>query len=398
MRAILLVACAVLALGMLFHATRAASDDDALDRALENLETARSSDNIDSMCKAVSALASVQDSKVDRALRDIAVGRYPDRVCAAAARSLGLRGGRGSLTFLMRLVKPFRDRPYAMIGVIEGIGAFRSPRSVDTLYEEAQRFMLTQEKVSLAAIDALGRIRTKHAIERLISLLLQTERRVGYGPDRPQYLGPTSSETVEQLATYKAPIVAGLQRLTGEGLVVVDDWNGWWRNVRSSFRLPPAPPDPNRRLGYRDDKLRFEAMRPTAAWRWTDHPEPGMMLTCERLEAGEKQAWLSVHMHSTLEKDPISVPGMLEAQRKGLRTRFTAVHQEDWDGTGRCAGRKASLQRVDGVLDGVESRLAQAVLLYKSRMYVIRWVVTEKAKREIGEETTRFVESIRLLK
>jgi hypothetical protein len=391
-------AMATLFLALTSHPPTARGDEtDAFETALARLEAAQDGSSVSAICEAVRDLAGIDHRKVDDVLRRIASGAREDKVCAEAARALGMRGNRRQLSFLLRLLDAHEDRPYALIGVLEGIGAFRSVRAADPLYDVARSNMMTQERVAKAAIEALGAIHHRKAVDLLVKLLAQTELRQGYGPDGMTPTGPISSEAQTKVAAYQEPIRVALHRLTGIELMSVEDWTSWWRSEKRRFRLPPAPPDPNRRLGLRDEKRWFEIMRPSIAWRWLDDPEPGFQRTCARKEEGRTVAWVSVHAHSTKEEDPITVASMLRAQQDDLERRFATIREKDWGSEGEFAGEKATIQHVRGHFTGEETRLTQAVFKHGYRMFVVRWAVVERAERRIGEETKRMVDSLRLL-
>jgi len=232
----------------------------------------------------------------------------------------------------------------------------------------------------------------------MISILVQTRKSRGWGVDGMTPSGPTSSQDATRLASYRPLAIACLQRLTGVGLESIDDWVSWWRGEKRRFKCPKAPPNPNRRLLYRNEDGRFEIMRPGPNWRWAENAENGFDSTCRRRENERDMAWVSIHVHSIRKEDPVSLAGMLDVQKTAIRQTVATIRECEWNGQIQFAGIRAVRQEAAGIVGGATGRLTQAVFQVKEMMYVVRWVVGSDASEDVVKETDRMVASFKLIK
>jgi hypothetical protein len=389
-----------LACGLLLASAGRANPD--ADEALRRLANARESGNVAAICRAVHAMGDVEDAKIQKQLRKIASRDRDDRVVAAAARELGEDRQKKDLRLLTRLVKSYRKRPRALEGVLEALGQYGSPRSVDLLYDQIRYFMSRHKGATLAAIEALGRVRTREAVERLIDAMNLTQPRMGMGAQGKDVdgfgslPGITSDDTVASLSAYRPDIARSLRRLTGEPLESPEDWREWWLGVRKTFRPPEPEDEGNLQLAFRDGRARYAIRRPSGKWRWVEKTEDGFDRTAERRVDGRRVAWLSIHVHAVEEAEPSTVKGLLEEQEDRLKDAYR-IYRATWNEPARLGGKAASGQTVECEIDDRQCRLAQAAIKHRGRLYLVRWAMTEGAGYEEREELEKFVESFELL-
>lgn len=168
-------------------------------------------------------------------------------VRAESVRVLGLMGCRNVVEALTARLLERDMEPELYIAYIVAIGNLADPAAVEAL---ALDFCLGFERkpdveAAGARLDALGKIRSRHAVEALIRIMNDLDamekdlRENDGGVEAKDGEVDAKDERldVEDIALLKVDCFHSLEALTGEALDGIDAWNDWWGNRGDDYKL-----------------------------------------------------------------------------------------------------------------------------------------------------------------
>ena len=395
----------LLVLAILLPGAAGLAADDEVKESIEAFKKAMKSKEERDRIRAINQLATINDKKVSKELKNVVRGDRSERVSAAAAQAIGKLGNDKDLAFLTGSIRSLKKRPLVLAGVCDAIGDFRNPKTADPLFDVARSWMSKHKYPAMAAIRSLGDCPSRKAIENLIDLFELTFPRSAPGhSDGTTYYPPAgvSDETQARMSDYRPYVVKSLQKLTGEQITDLDIWKEWWEDNGKTFNPGEVQDDPNSMLRFVDDEFRYQISRPNEEWKWIDKPESGFTRTAE-LGGDSVVGRVSILTYSVWSRTPSSMPEMATKQKKLLKKEFAFVKEQKWDVTLKMGktdeqeGADAIRQTIAGVWDDVNARLIQTIFVHRGIMYVIRVTQLPGLSHSGIKDTEKFVESFKFL-
>ena len=187
---------------------------------------------------AISALGEVKHSKILKELikyvtsnnatvRKIAidcVGEYKNDKTAA-----------GTLLDLISLYKKEKDVIVAVLDALGKVAYEPSAAAINRLIADKDT------DAAVAAVGALGNIRSRSSIEPLVSLLKEVDLAIidadPNNPKRDLALEEVNRQRQERKSRLAGPIKSTLQSITKQSFDKAKDWEDWWRKNSSTFKV-----------------------------------------------------------------------------------------------------------------------------------------------------------------
>jgi hypothetical protein len=391
-----------LILVMVFAAGALAADEKAAIAAYkEAMKSKKERERIAAVC----GLAEVPGKKVTSLIRKAVRSDRSERVQAAAALALARRGDPKDLRYLLSCLRGLKKKPIALAGAVDGIGEYREPKTAEALFDVGRYWMAKHKQPTLAAIRALGAIRSADAIELLLKLYDQTyvQGGAGAGLAGPSDSGSvasgyTSDDTQARMSDFRPYIVGGLRRITG--VAYGDDleaWQEWWADNEKTFDPASIEEDPNRTMGLTDTRCRYSIVRPNEDWKWRAEPEPGFDRTAVLTKEGKAVGHLSILAYSTWAREPSSLAAMAKNIKEELERTVSPIQEQTWDQKVKVGSVEGIRHRVVGVRDKRVAIIERTILVHREFMYVIDLSLTREVFGYDREDARRFVDSFRLL-
>lgn len=208
--------------------------DDVDLRIKEFTEAMKAAKSDDDRIAAVQALGKARHLKAAQKLAQVVGGPYPDAVKVAACDAIGRIGDPKAGPALQNVLNAYTavvasDNPKqageqeVAKAIIRALGAIRDRSAVPKLVP-----ILTKNNIPVIAetVRALGRIRDPACLDQLV--------RLHYAAMSPELGG-----AVNPRKPLAPDTLAALRRITGQkSLTSADDWTGWWRSNKG-FAPPP---------------------------------------------------------------------------------------------------------------------------------------------------------------
>ncbi len=222
----------------------------AADEALEKFKTAFKEQTATVRTAAVVELAAVQHEKVMKKLGSLLV-KDDSSVRIAAAKGLGEwreQKKKAAITLANGLAG--NTKASVMGAIFEAIAKLQEENILPTLFNYASA---KDPDVCKAALSAIGKFKTKIAIEPLVMLLKDHERRskavnlpddqgaagIGemLGMDIPWEAGVDVNLVNTRSKVIAEASAAALQAITGERWKTSQEWEIWWARNKSTFKV-----------------------------------------------------------------------------------------------------------------------------------------------------------------
>lgn len=180
----------------------------------------------------VDAAAAVLDELGRRDAKEIVAAVAPalehrdPTLRAAALAALRYNPNAAAVDALLRVkkAKAWNEDPEARAEYFYALGQKADARALAILTEDMKSAAKKDDPVMRARVHALGRVRSKAALEALVALLSASGGRSGRHP-------------------YWNEIHLALQALTGaEHGEQPNDWIAWWNDAKKDYPLPQDPP------------------------------------------------------------------------------------------------------------------------------------------------------------
>jgi HEAT repeats/PBS lyase HEAT-like repeat len=337
----------------------------------------------------VAAVKILRDTPGDRVSTAL-VRTLSDReisVREAVLDALGERGDEICVKALRRALKTFARERDVLPLVVQALGAARDVASAGAIVKLARRGVGSEPWLADAAIDALGQLRHREAIDGLVELL---------GTAQPVRGGANARTGHER---YVAGIRESLKELTGLPFKKTVTWQIWWRHAHRSWL--PTPQDPRTETGAKrhDHSWRFGVTRPDTT-RWAFMAPKGAALRVRYVGSREEAgfAWIDVMVHATAEREPATVGDAARLHAERLKKELADVKEIALGEKARLGSETVLSHRAVGMLAG--GRVARRRVFFVARnglLYTVSVHVSSGASERVGAEIGAMLKSFRLL-
>lgn len=338
----------------------------------------------------IQAIEGLADAGADRASRLIGRRLYDTdpSVRRAAAAALGRIGDRSAIRALLASERRLKDDPQTLAAVATALGETGSPAAVDTLAGIAKREMSRNADLTAAAVAALGRIRSRDAVDELIGLL---------GSATPSYTNRTYSYGHPELMR---PISNALTALTGQRLREHAAWAEWWRHEKRGYRFPEDPAEMLKKKVYEDTGFRYSIERPDRErWKFVRDRVGALVVRYAGpiQDSTYAEIWISVY---NVSGHSLTTPEALaEHYSRELQDTFRDMRESTLDGHDRLGHGKAVFQHVVGMTKkGSILRVCQWIAREDDFLYTVRATVSTGSSEKVLDDVDAIVDSFRFLR
>jgi len=224
---------------LLLAALLGADDKEALD-AIDRFKQAYRAPAAPARATAVSELARTPHEKTLKTLAPFLTSDV-STVRIAAAKGMAAFGDfrKMALPILIGAMGPNQKDPDVVAAILESLGKIGDDTTLGVLYRNVED---KDEKVSTAAVAAVGEMKRTTSIEFLIEQIKKNEKVAdagnngggGYGaPGIPGGGGDPSRDRAKKMIP---AIIKALQAITGEKWSTAKEWQIWWSRKRASFQ------------------------------------------------------------------------------------------------------------------------------------------------------------------
>ena len=217
-----------------------------VDKAVAAISDARKGKDMPVLARALSDAIWIDDPAVAKAVRPL-LGHEDENIAKAAVRALRYHDNKESYKVLVKAadLKSIRKTPEVWAEVILALGQGGHKKAISPIVEAVRA--TRDNKVRNAAAMAMAHIRHRESVDAAIKLITSTgqrgggRRKGGGGRDR-QNRGPTGPYLTLHFLTIKT-----LESEPGP-------WKKWWKQHRSTFRIPRTPAGVSERLERRYER------------------------------------------------------------------------------------------------------------------------------------------------